>query len=525
MNIRMWGALLLCCLTISPCLGKDAIGEKVFGLTKVLKIHLAVSSKDYAAMEPPSRQVMFPPTRPGMPKLGDPDFGAGNLGYEFEYVSAKLETEDQTFSNIGLRYKGSGTYLMSQSQAKRSFKIDFDEYGSDKSWDGLTKLNLNSGVMDPTKAREVLAYSVFRTAGVPAPRTAFAEVTLTVPGKFDKEYLGLYTVVEQIDDKHFLKTHFGDNKGLLLKPEGIRGLPYFGDDPEAYHLPYNPKSKPGRGNWQRLVEFTRLVNRSDDAEFNEKIATYLDVDLFVRFLAANTMLASLDGFMGLGHNYYIYQSPTTGKFVFLPWDLDLSFGAFAMYGSADQLVDLSIDHPHLGENKLIDRLLDMPDVKSAYQEHVRRLATTTFTDEQLLKDLAGIENAIKNPIDLEKQAAKKRRETGGFGAFGGMFQGLSPRDFIKRRVASVTAQLAAEKTGYVPQMMAFGPGGFGAAPPRTPSPLNTIDTDKDGEVSEAEFAAGMKDLFMKWDSDKNGRLDQSEIAKGVQTFIPRNSPR
>ena len=53
--------------------------------------------------------------------------------------------------------------------------------------------------MDPAKGREVLAFSVFRAAGVPAPRTAFAEVTLTVPGKHDKEFLGLYAVVENVD--------------------------------------------------------------------------------------------------------------------------------------------------------------------------------------------------------------------------------------------------------------------------------------------------------------------------------------
>ena len=40
-------------------------------------------------------------------------------------------------------------------------------------------------LMDPTRGREALAYAVFRAAGVPAPRTAFAEVTLTVPGKYD----------------------------------------------------------------------------------------------------------------------------------------------------------------------------------------------------------------------------------------------------------------------------------------------------------------------------------------------------
>ena len=148
-------------------------------------------------------------------------------------MSADVEVDDQTFPNVGLRYKGSGSYLASQYRAKRSFKIDFDRNDEDQTFHGLAKLNLNSGAMDPTRIREALAYAVFRAAGVPAPRTAFAEVTLTVPGKYDAEYLGLYTVVEQVDEQ-FLAAHFEDGEGLLLKPEGIRGLPHLGDDAADY---------------------------------------------------------------------------------------------------------------------------------------------------------------------------------------------------------------------------------------------------------------------------------------------------
>src|SRR5256885_38281 len=80
------------------------------------------------------------------------------------------------------------------------------------------------------KVREPLSYAVFRAAGVPAPRTAYAEVTLTVPGKYDKEYVGLYTLVEQVD-KVFLKDRFKKAGGLLVKPEGLQGgLPYLGED-------------------------------------------------------------------------------------------------------------------------------------------------------------------------------------------------------------------------------------------------------------------------------------------------------
>ena len=65
------------------------------------------------------------------------------------------------------------------------------------------------------------AFSVYRAAGVPASRTAYAELTLTVPGKYDKELVGLYTIIEQVD-KTFLKAHFRNAKGLLPKQRSRR---------------------------------------------------------------------------------------------------------------------------------------------------------------------------------------------------------------------------------------------------------------------------------------------------------------
>ncbi len=58
---------------------------------------------------------------------------------------------------------------------------------------------------------------------MPAGRTAFAKVFITVPGCHDKAYAGLYTIVEQVDDR-FLQEHFGAKGGLLLKPEGLLGV-------------------------------------------------------------------------------------------------------------------------------------------------------------------------------------------------------------------------------------------------------------------------------------------------------------
>jgi spore coat protein CotH len=315
--------------------------------------------------------------------------------------------------------------------------------------------------MDSSKVREALAYAVFRAAGVPAPRTAFAEVVLNVPGRRTGDYLGLYTVVEQVDEQ-FLAAPFQDGGGLLLKPEGVRGLPYLGDDAAKYEKAYVAKRGASPEAWARLIELTRLIYEADEEEFRSEIGKYFDIYGFVPFLAANAMLSSLDSFVGLGHNYYLYLSPVTQKFSFIPWDLDLAFGGFSMYGSPEQTADLSVAHPHLGENKLIDRLLAMPEVKAAYLDEMRRLVAEVFTTEKLGADLAAVEALAKEPVAKELAAAHKRGDSTNPALFGNMTVTLPIDVFLAKRAESVAAQLAGEREGYTPRATWFG---FGAPPP------------------------------------------------------------
>src|SRR5205085_8046646 len=128
---------------------------------------------------------------------------------------------DETFEKVGVRYKGNGTVLDASRTVRKSFRIDLDRAGGTGRFGGSKSINLHCEVTDPSRCREVLGYEIYRAAGVPAPRTALAEVRLTVPGKYDRELLGLYTVVESVD-KPFLKDRFGDDTGLLMKPEGLR---------------------------------------------------------------------------------------------------------------------------------------------------------------------------------------------------------------------------------------------------------------------------------------------------------------
>jgi spore coat protein CotH len=462
-----------------PSTAKPAKGEVVaadmFGLGKVWQFQIDIPAAEYDKMQPAMRRGPggFPgfPGGPQQPadKPADPNAdvhkGSG-FGMEFPWGKGSLTADGKTFKDAGLRYKGNASYMSSARSLKRSLKVELDHFDENSGkFHGERKLNLNSGVMDPTRNREALAFAAYRAAGVPAPRTAYAEVTLTVPGKYDREYLGLFTVIEQVD-KTFLKDRFGNGKGLLMKPERLRAFDYLGENWDAYKARYQPKHDPTPAEAKKVIDFAKLLNQGNDEQFAKEIGSYLDIDEFLRFLAATAMLSNLDSFLTMGHNFYIYLNPATDKFVFLPWDVDLSLAGFPVGGSTDQQLDLSLTHPYAGQNTLVDRLLAIPAVNEKYQKILRDLAAGAFSKERLLADAAVLEKATKDLIAKDTEAAKKRNEGGGGmfgpggGGPGGMF-GRSPdlMTFIEKRTASITAQLAGESKGYVPT--GRGPGGRG----------------------------------------------------------------
>src|SRR5262249_26314203 len=148
---------------------KDA-GKDVFGATKVWAIHLEIPAKEYEAMQPPPPRF-GPPGAAPKDARGKRESERNLFGTEFPWVQGNLSAEGKTYKKIGLRYSGEITYFASSRGLKRPLKIEFNKF-ADQRFHGLASLQLHAMPMDPAKGREVLAYSVFRAAGVPAPRTA-----------------------------------------------------------------------------------------------------------------------------------------------------------------------------------------------------------------------------------------------------------------------------------------------------------------------------------------------------------------
>jgi putative membrane-bound dehydrogenase-like protein len=454
-----------------------AAGTDLFGPTRVWAIHIEVSAAEYQAMQPPAGfgfgggpgAAGGPTRKPAAEKRPRRDSERNLFGLEFPWAEGQVSIDGVTLKRAGLRYAGNASYMASAGGLKRSFKIDLGRHVR-QDLQGLRTINLQAGALDPTKMREALAFVVFRAAGVPAPRTAFAEVTLTVPGRYDKAYLGLYTVVEEVDAR-FLEDRFKTVRGLLVKPERLRGIDYLGEDWGKYKPQYQPRWEPTKDEADRLIAFARLIQQADDARFRKEIASYLDVEEFLRFMAATALLANADGFFTLYYNYSLNLDPASHRFRFIPGDQELALANFLMMGSPDQLMDMSLARPYGGENRLADRLMAIEDVSRRYKEILKELASTCFTKDRLLADAAAIEKVTAGILAREAKARAGRREPpAGFGPPG---MPVSPdlRTFADKRTASIADQLQGKRPGYRPQFN-FGPPGDGAN--QTPVDEKTI---------------------------------------------------
>lgn len=489
--------------------------DQVFGLTRVWPMHLTIQAKDWETMQP--ARGGFKRAAKGAPAFSDDRKIRGGFGYDFEYVKGDLEIDGKVLKDVGIRFKGNSTYMLTASFLKRPFKVDLDRHHEDQSWGGMKKLTFNNNVMDPTATREPLAFLVYRAAGVPAPRTAFLELTLTVPGKYDKAVVGLYTLIETVD-KTFLKDHFPSAKGLLCKPERAGALGHFGEKWASYESAYRPKSTATPAAKRRLIDFTKLVHQAGEAEFHAKIASFLDIDRFLRYVAATVVLSSMDSFVGLGHNYYLYHDPKSNRFTILPWDVDHSFGALLMVGSQMDLFNLSVRQPSMGNNRLIERLLSDEKHLAQYKGHVARLLKTTFTLDWVKSNAAVIAKTVGPAREREKKAAWLRNEAWStWTLLGALNPPPSVELFTQKRIASLEAQLAGKSDGTVLR---------GRRPPGPERQLAqpvmlAADKDKDGALSRDEVAAAARELFKACDKEGKGALDQKAWTAGMEKVVPR----
>lgn len=264
-----------------------------------------------------------------------------------KYVRGSLTFREKTYSNVGIRYKGSeGSWYgcvespsgeeFDLSGAKKcpklSIKVNFKKYNPDGRFFGVKRIQFHAMNADASMMREKLSYWLFNEMGVPAPRTTF--VRLRINGT----YSGVYLMVENIDDG-FLKSRFSDKKGTLFKeawPSARQDITYIDKN---YLQKVRRTNKQEIDDFSSIYGFTYALLASGDEQVSA-IQKYWSIDHLGRFMAVDRGLANDDGPMHFycgeykgkhfcgNHNFYLYQESNKERFWIIPWDLDKTFIVF-----------------------------------------------------------------------------------------------------------------------------------------------------------------------------------------------------
>jgi hypothetical protein len=206
-----------------------------------------------------------------------------------------FQYEDIVITDAQIRLRGNPDFW--EPDDKLQYQISFNEVDPDGRFLGLRKILFDAATFNRHMLRDRLSLSIMRDMGLEAPCANNARVVI------NGEYYGIFTNLEKID-KEFLQRVFVDDEGDLWK----------------------------RANWElETNELTSNDMRLDalkDAVTVAELEQYLDLEQALKVFAAEAILPNSDGMWAGGLNFYLYDDPTRGKFVMLPWDLDNTFERF-----------------------------------------------------------------------------------------------------------------------------------------------------------------------------------------------------
>ena len=293
------------CLATLFCLGvaihsssaKELTLNDIFSTDRVIDVQITVSQQDWDTIRYQGRDFM---TALGASRQFKP------MESPYTYVEASVSIDGVVFPKVGLRKKG---FIGSLSSTRPSLKIKLNHIDKAVGIEGLTNLTLNNNKQDTSLMSQFMGYALFNAIGSPAPRCAYAKVTV------NGESLGIYSHVETVR-KPLLKRAFGNSNGPLYEGTVV-------DFYEGWENSFEYK----RGDDTRgRAHINALIDLLADSKATEAdIGELIDLESFYKFWAAEGVVGFWDGYSGNKNNFFVYLNPEDSKFHFTPWGMDSIF--------------------------------------------------------------------------------------------------------------------------------------------------------------------------------------------------------
>ncbi len=147
-----------------------------------------------------------------------------------------------------------------------------------------------------------------------------------------------------------------------------------------------------------MKELNDAAHEPDVAIRKKKLDKILDIDKFLTFMAAESMVAHWDGYCANRNNFRVYDDPRLGKFLFLPQGMDQLFQR--------------PDHPLINQGGFIAAVLTQTqDDRAAYLDKVSELRKNAMDKDALLKRLDLISTHLVPVMEkMGPEALKRHKE-------------------------------------------------------------------------------------------------------------------
>jgi hypothetical protein len=331
-----------------------------------------------------------------------------------------------------------------------SWHIDFPRYAR---FEGRRVLTLNKLIQTCPGLTAGVGMQLFANAEVPASRTRYVRVhvngyyyrymldiehpTQELLERYHEEQAARHPGKPEYEVGHLFKATGADfDEGPWGPADGRLFGPACGYSPEErYANSYERKTHDWMGpeNLIEMIEGLHQARGQGRDALRAYLTEHFDVDTVLSYLAVMNWSVPFDD---LFHNYYLYQRLEDGKWLLIPWDLDVNFGDWK--GERDRGPRSSIYMGEEGDpdnrngwwNYFKDSFLDA--YRAEFEQRLRELNQTVLHPDRVSE----VVDAVAGSADPAEAAQSLSGVSCDYGAAAQNF-----KQFARERHDFVTSQL------------------------------------------------------------------------------------
>jgi hypothetical protein len=264
----------------------------------------------------------------------------------------------------------------------------------DRPWKGVETCNLN---INFTYA-QLVGYALSSLSGLNTEAARIVRVLVNNVNRADERYTrnyGFYIHLESTDDEYVARHFPNDREGNVYR--GSTGghsatMDYLGTDWTRYlDAGYFKQNNVAANDWSDLINLTRVLSTTPDAQYAEAVRQVADVEEWMRYFAVFSLLLSRETSFATGrgddYSFFIGRNDPRCLLLAHDWDTILNEGDTRPGVWTDSIFRMCPDVNAAANTYVLNRFMRHPEFVPLYYKELKRLCDTVFAPENLNRTL------------------------------------------------------------------------------------------------------------------------------------------